>query len=55
MCAFPSFYPMNEKFYNEMGGVDGYALDADKMLYNGPYVISEWQHEDHVTITKRCV
>lgn len=52
MCAFPSFYPMNEKFYNEMGGVDGYALDADKMLYNGPYVISEWQHEDHVTITK---
>ncbi len=52
ICAFPSFYPINEAAWNEFGGVDGYGLDADKLLYNGPYTISEWQHEDHVTIAK---
>lgn len=52
ICAFPSFYPINEAAWNEFGGVDGYGLDADKLLYNGPYTVTEWQHEDHVTITK---
>ena len=52
LCAFPNFYPVNEDFWNSMNGVDGYALDADAMLYNGPYVVSEWQHEDHLTISK---
>ena len=52
LMAFPSFYPVNEAFWTEVGGVDGYGRDADKMLYNGPYVISEWTHEDHVTMTK---
>lgn len=52
LMAFPNFYPMNEKFYTEMGMEDGYALDMDKMLFNGPYVMSEWQHDDHVTLTK---
>ncbi len=52
LLAFPSFYPVNEKFYTEMGMEDGYALDMDKMLFNGPYVMSEWQHDDHITLTK---
>lgn len=52
LCAFPSFYPINEAAWNEFGGVDGYGLDADKLLYNGPYTVTEWQHEDHVTIAK---
>lgn len=52
LMAFPSFYPVNEAFWTEVGGVDGYGRDADKMLYNGPYVMSEWQHESQVTITK---
>lgn len=52
VLAFPNFYPINEAFWNEVGGVDKYGRDADKMLYNGPYMMSEWQHEDHVTIKK---
>ncbi len=52
LCAFPSFYPINEAFWTEVGGVDGYGRDVDTLLYNGPYVVSEWAHEDHVTITK---
>ena len=52
LMSFPSFYPVNEAFWTEVGGVDGYGRDADKMLYNGPYVMSDWQHESQVTITK---
>lgn len=54
LCTFPNFYPINQEYYESVGGVDGYALDADVMLYNGPYVISEWQHEDHLTISKNA-
>ena len=52
LVAFASFYPVNEKFYTEVGMEDGYALDMDKMLFNGPYVMTEWQHEDHISLTK---
>ena len=52
LMSFPSFYPINEKFYMEVGAEDGYALDADKMLYNGPYTMTEWQHDDHITLVK---
>ncbi len=52
LVSFPSFFPMNEKFYTEVGMEDGYALDLDKLLFNGPYIMSEWQHDDHVTLTK---
>ena len=52
LTAFPNFYPINEDFWNEVGGVEKYGRSADTMLYNGPYVISEWTHEDHVTMTK---
>ena len=52
LMAFPSFYPMNEAFYMEAGAEDGYALDAEHFLGNGPYTLTEWQHEDHITLTK---
>ncbi len=52
LMAFSSFYPLNEKFYTEVGMEDGYALDMDKMLFNGSYVMSEWQHDDHITLVK---
>ena len=34
--------PANEKFYNSTNGK--FALDADKMLYNGPWMLTEWIH-----------
>ncbi len=40
LCAFPSLFPLNEKFVEEQG--DQYALTTDNMLYCGPYTLTEW-------------
>lgn len=31
---------------------DKYALEADKLLYNGPFVMSEWKHERSYQLKK---
>ena len=41
--AFPSYYPLNEKFVKEKG--DKFGLEADTTLYNGPFVMASWKHE----------
>ncbi|WP_141542435.1 peptide ABC transporter substrate-binding protein, partial [Bacillus cereus] len=43
LMAFASYYPLNEKFVKEKG--DKFGLEADTVLYNGPFVMSEWKHE----------
>jgi oligopeptide transport system substrate-binding protein len=40
LTAFPSFFPMNEKFVKEKG--DQYSLTIDDLLYNGPYIMTSW-------------
>lgn len=50
MLAFPSFAPVNEEFY--MQYEDAYATDADKMLTNGPYNITTWDHEVQIVLEK---
>ena len=52
VLAFPSFFPMNEKGWNDCGGVETYGTEADKMVTNGAYTVSEWLHQDHLTLTK---
>ena len=42
---------MNQKAYEEIGA-DVYGDDADKIVTNGPYTISEWTHNDHITLTQ---
>ena len=29
-----------------------YGTEADKMVTNGAYTVSEWLHQDHLTLTK---
>lgn len=38
-----SFFPINAEFYHTMG--EEYGADAQKMLYNGPFVIESWIHD----------
>jgi oligopeptide transport system substrate-binding protein len=37
-----TFFPQNQKFVESKG--DQYALDADKLLFNGPFIIKSWNH-----------
>lgn len=48
--AFGVLAPMNEKAYNEFG--EAYATDADKMVYNGAFTMSSWEHENKIVLTK---
>ncbi len=40
LMAFGTFYPQNKKFVEEQG--DKYATSADTLVYNGPFVMTEW-------------
>lgn len=42
LLAFPPFYPQPHVFVERQGG--DYAKSADHMLYNGPFLMSQWQH-----------
>lgn len=44
------FYPQRQDIVEKYG--DQYGADADKMIYNGPYVVSDWQHNSSITLTK---
>ncbi len=40
LTAFATFFPQKQKFVEAQG--DEYALYADKMIYNGPFVMTDW-------------
>ncbi|CAH0346724.1 peptide ABC transporter substrate-binding protein [Bacillus sp. CECT 9360] len=41
--TFPTFLPQNQKYVESQG--KKYALEADALIYNGPFVLSEWKHD----------
>lgn len=47
----PFYLPINQKAY-EAVGKENYAKDTDKMVTNGAYKITEWTHDDHITLEK---
>ncbi|WP_088041650.1 peptide ABC transporter substrate-binding protein [Bacillus sp. EAC] len=50
LTSLPMYFPLNEKFVKEQG--NKYGLEADTTLYNGPYVVSKWEHETGFTMKK---
>ena len=50
LTSLPMYFPLNEKFVKEQG--DQYGLEAATTLYNGPYVVSKWEHEAGFTMKK---
>lgn len=48
--AFGVFAPVNEKAYNEFG--TAYGTDAEKMVYNGPFKMTSWEHESKIVLEK---
>jgi oligopeptide transport system substrate-binding protein len=43
LLSFATFYPQNQKFVESQG--DKFGLEADTVVYNGPFTLSEWKHE----------
>lgn len=56
LMAFYSFAPVNEAFYNEKGGATGdtgaFGKESANILYNGPFTITSWVHEDSMILEK---
>ncbi|WP_335869976.1 peptide ABC transporter substrate-binding protein [Bacillus sp. 2205SS5-2] len=50
LLSFATFYPQKEAFVTEQG--DQYGLEAANALYNGPFVLSDWKHEQSYQLSK---
>lgn len=50
LTAFKTYFPLREDFYRERP--NRYAASARDMLFNGPFVISHWDHNSSLTMTK---
>ena len=46
----PMMVPVNKALAEEAG--TAYGSDMDKILGNGPYILTEWSHEDRVVLEK---
>lgn len=49
-AAFPVFVPLNEEFVESQG--ENFALEVENMIFNGPFVMTEWKHEESWTLEK---
>lgn len=50
LVTFPTFLPLNKTFVESQG--KEYALEADKLIYNGPFELSEWKHNTSYQLKK---
>ncbi|WOC31691.1 MULTISPECIES: peptide ABC transporter substrate-binding protein [Caproicibacterium] len=51
LMSFQTYCPVNQKAYESIGA-DKYAKEANQIVTNGAYKISEWVHDDHITLVK---
>ena len=50
LVAFGIYNPVREGFYQSRDG--RYAANAEDLLYNGPFVMTEWVHGAHLRLEK---
>lgn len=50
MLSMPQFCPTRKDLVEKYG--QEYSADADKMAYNGPFIVKEWKHEDRLILEK---
>ena len=50
LTTFPTYLPAQKAAVESFG--DDYALEADSMVFSGPYIVSDWVHEQSLTLTK---
>jgi len=54
LTSFGVLMPIKEEFYNSTKSGDKvlFGTEADKLLYNGPWVMESWTHEDKLVLKK---
>ena len=50
LMAFPTYFPINRKFYESRQG--RYGADASDLLFNGPFTITKWVHGARIRLEK---
>ncbi|MCX7569953.1 peptide ABC transporter substrate-binding protein [Tumebacillus sp. DT12] len=50
--AFPTFFPLNQKFVEEKG--KKFGSSPDNVLANGPFAVTTWQTGEAITIEKNA-
>lgn len=50
LLSFVTYYPLNEKFVKEQG--ENYALEADNLISNGAFVLTDWVQGESMTYVK---
>jgi oligopeptide transport system substrate-binding protein len=49
LLAFPTFFPVNQRVDQEN---PAWAMGVESYVCNGPFVLSEWRHQDHIEVKK---
>lgn len=50
LLTHPVFYPQNEAFVEAQG--DKYALEPENLLFNGPFTLDSWSHDQQWVLKK---
>ncbi len=50
LTTFATFFPQNQEYVESQG--DNYALEDDTMIYNGPFTLTNWEHEEGWVLKK---
>lgn len=50
LLSFSCYLPVREDIVTAQG--QKFAADADKMIYNGPFVLDNWAHDEELILTK---
>ncbi len=50
LVSFITYMPAKRDFVKEKGA--DYALEADSLLYNGPFVLTNWEHNNKLVVEK---
>lgn len=50
ICAFPATFPVRQDIIEEYG--DQWTFDPATYVSNGPYVMTEWQHNGYILMSK---
>ncbi|CAM3883028.1 peptide ABC transporter substrate-binding protein [Bacillus luti] len=50
LLALPIYLPQHESFLKEQGS--NYGLEPNNLIYNGPFVLEKWKHEQEFQLKK---